>query len=242
MEENGGHKSFWTTLPGILTGLAAIIVAITGLIGGLVAGGVIGGPSEPPPPNQADASTGLQSFPLSNPAPTPAPLPTTESVPISVPSPTPPAALALATSTPAEPPLPTSPATVNCQDTPLIGSPTKDLPAGGASFIDAAPISPGLYLLKRSLEQNVYSYYKVSLKTEQLLSIKFRTPNIPYPYAGVSIYDGNGDLLKTDTIIGERSRKMTVDWAAAQGGEYYITLGNEFDSTAPDTIYLVCID
>jgi hypothetical protein len=37
------QKSFWTTLPGILTETAAVIVAITGLIGGLAAAGIIGG-------------------------------------------------------------------------------------------------------------------------------------------------------------------------------------------------------
>jgi hypothetical protein len=82
----------------------------------------------------------------------------------------------------------------------------------------------------------------VGLKADQLLAITFRTPNTQYPYAGASIYDGNGDLLKSDTIVGERSRKMTIDWEAAQDGEYYIALGNEYDATPPDTIYLVCID
>jgi hypothetical protein len=119
---------------------------------------------------------------------------------------------------------------------------SQELPRGGASFMDAMPISPGLYILKRPLEQYAYEYYKVGLKADQLLVITFRTPNIEYPYAGASIYDGNGDLLKTDTAIGERSRRKTVEWQTANDGEYYITVGNEYSPSAPDTVYLVCIE
>jgi hypothetical protein len=36
MGESRDQKSFWATLPGILTAIAAVIVAISGLIGGLV--------------------------------------------------------------------------------------------------------------------------------------------------------------------------------------------------------------
>ena len=41
-------KSFWATLPGVLTGIAMIITAIGGLIGGLYAAGIIGGQSPSP--------------------------------------------------------------------------------------------------------------------------------------------------------------------------------------------------
>ena len=40
MEENKSRKSFWTTLPGILTAIAAIITAVGGLIGTLYLIGV----------------------------------------------------------------------------------------------------------------------------------------------------------------------------------------------------------
>lgn len=42
MADAGNSKSFWTTLPGILTGIAGVIIAISGLIGGLYAGGILG--------------------------------------------------------------------------------------------------------------------------------------------------------------------------------------------------------
>jgi hypothetical protein len=41
MSESGDQKSFWATLPGILTAIAAVIGAIGGLIGGLAAAGLI---------------------------------------------------------------------------------------------------------------------------------------------------------------------------------------------------------
>jgi hypothetical protein len=53
MSENRNQDSFWTTLPGILTGVAAVITAVGGLIGGLYAAGLIGdapeGPDDPTP-------------------------------------------------------------------------------------------------------------------------------------------------------------------------------------------------
>jgi hypothetical protein len=238
MAENRKTKSFWTTLPGILTGLAAVIVAISGLIGGLVAGGLLDGLPETPPADQSNTSTSSQTLLLSDPALTPVPPPATESVPVSIPSPEPAATLAPATSAPPEP---TAPIASNCSDTPLIGTPAREFPRGGDSFLDAVSISPGLYLWKRSLEPNVYAYYKVGLRADQRVIITFRTPNIEYPYAGASIYDGNGDLLITDAIIGERSRKKTLEWQAGNDGEHYITIGNEFGINAPDTLYLVCI-
>jgi RNA polymerase sigma-70 factor (ECF subfamily) len=48
-DQDSKEKSFWTTLPGILTGLAAVITAVGGLLAVLATGGVIGGKSEPTP-------------------------------------------------------------------------------------------------------------------------------------------------------------------------------------------------
>lgn len=44
---DGGARSFWRTLPGILTGLAALVAAVGGLLGGLYSTGILGdnGPS-----------------------------------------------------------------------------------------------------------------------------------------------------------------------------------------------------
>jgi len=43
MADGNGSKSWWTTLPGVITAVAGVITAIAGLIGALVAGGIIGG-------------------------------------------------------------------------------------------------------------------------------------------------------------------------------------------------------
>jgi len=52
--DGNGARPFWLTLPGILTGLAALITAMGGLIGTLYAAGVLGdggdGPTQTPTP------------------------------------------------------------------------------------------------------------------------------------------------------------------------------------------------
>jgi hypothetical protein len=64
--ENGkSSKSFWSTIPGLLTGCAAIITAIAGLIGALVAIGIIS-PGNPPNPTSAP-SQGDPTFPSPGP-------------------------------------------------------------------------------------------------------------------------------------------------------------------------------
>jgi len=44
-----GKKPFWTTLPGVLTGVAALVTAVGGLLGGLSAAGVFRAAPEPTP-------------------------------------------------------------------------------------------------------------------------------------------------------------------------------------------------
>ncbi len=89
MGNDNEEKSFWRTLPGILTGIAAIITAITGLIIALNAAGIITIPPIFPTPTPTPTST-LPSQPLPSgisPIPTPAKtiLPSTP-VPTSIPS------------------------------------------------------------------------------------------------------------------------------------------------------------
>lgn len=82
MSENGkpqGH--FWTSLPGILTGLAALIGAGAGLITVLVQVGVWGGDTDPPRPSPSPSDTQEPSLPsltpsTESPSPSPAALPT----------------------------------------------------------------------------------------------------------------------------------------------------------------------
>jgi hypothetical protein len=61
MDNNGksdGQRSggFWTTLPGILTGIAGVIGSITALILGLKEVGVFSGPISPPTPSPLTTS------------------------------------------------------------------------------------------------------------------------------------------------------------------------------------------
>lgn len=56
-------KSFWSTLPGILTGIAAVITAIGGTLGIMYQTGVIGSKVQPHVP----VPTSTQKAPLSNP-------------------------------------------------------------------------------------------------------------------------------------------------------------------------------
>ncbi|MBI2210420.1 MAG: hypothetical protein HYU47_07450 [Deltaproteobacteria bacterium] len=111
----------------------------------------------------------------------------------------------------------------------------KELPPGGTTFNDAKPISPGLYKTSRRVEKKVY--FRLNLNTHQTLEITFRTPDVDYPYANVSIYDKDGGLLKHGGIIGSRSRKTTTAWKATEKAVHYISL----DSTHPDTVYRITI-
>jgi len=74
MSADRESKSFWTTIPGILSGCAAIITAIAAVIGALVALGVMGSdkpqqtpnysqPTSPPPVNDNESSSSASSGP-----------------------------------------------------------------------------------------------------------------------------------------------------------------------------------
>jgi hypothetical protein len=51
MNDEGGRQSFWTTLPGILTGIAGVLGAVAALIGALVAVGIIHTATTPAQPS-----------------------------------------------------------------------------------------------------------------------------------------------------------------------------------------------
>lgn len=50
MRGHDSERSFWRTLPGVLTAIAALITAMSGLIGGLFAAGILGRADEEDPP------------------------------------------------------------------------------------------------------------------------------------------------------------------------------------------------
>ena len=69
---NPERRSFWTTLPGILTGLGSLVVAITGLLALIIPHCS----SPPPPPSPTPTPT-----PAPAPTPTPSPTPTPTAIP-----------------------------------------------------------------------------------------------------------------------------------------------------------------
>ncbi|HEB58440.1 MAG TPA: hypothetical protein ENJ01_04395 [Gammaproteobacteria bacterium] len=73
-QASGSHKSFWATLPGILTGLAGLITAVVGLLIALNQIGVIGNPNATPPTANG---TDVHPHPDQPPPAEPAPPPTT---------------------------------------------------------------------------------------------------------------------------------------------------------------------
>jgi hypothetical protein len=102
-DESGANKpskgggSFWTTLPGILTGCAALITAIGGVLGTLVALGIITPATEPtitPAPQTTLAPTFVATrvvtlLPPTPPQATPPPVPSPTNTPIAPPTSTP---------------------------------------------------------------------------------------------------------------------------------------------------------
>jgi hypothetical protein len=66
-----GERSFWTTLPGILTGLAAVVTAVATLLGVLYASGVIGRKSGEPTARPTSAPPPAAGEPPKEAAPPP---------------------------------------------------------------------------------------------------------------------------------------------------------------------------
>ncbi len=62
-----GNRSFWTTMPGIITAIAALLTAIGGLIGGLYAVGWIGQKPSPSPSSSSSTVTQQGPAPPSSP-------------------------------------------------------------------------------------------------------------------------------------------------------------------------------
>jgi hypothetical protein len=75
MTEPSKPASWWQTLPGILTGVAAVVTAVSGLVGLLFQQGVLGRRAEPAAPVavQAKAQTAPASVPLAAPVAPPPP-------------------------------------------------------------------------------------------------------------------------------------------------------------------------
>ncbi len=77
MKEKGKKPSFWTTLPGLLTGLAAVITAIGGFITALYAAGLMAHSTPTPSPSLTPTA----------PVPTPTMPPPTHTMPAPTPTP-----------------------------------------------------------------------------------------------------------------------------------------------------------
>lgn len=123
----------------------------------------------------------------------------------------------------------------------LIGE-KATLPQGGASFEDARPISPGLYISTEPLNGNQYRYFKLRLKAGQVLLVDFRVPdvsNMPAT-AGATVYDSNGAPLKESHIIATRSGVGSVQWNASIDSTLYLSVGSEYGNGA-GTVYRISI-
>lgn len=75
--EHGDKGSWWTTLPGVLTGLAGLLTAVGGLVAALNEAGLLKPSPSPPAVALQDASRGLD--PTARPPP-PAPVPVSPAV------------------------------------------------------------------------------------------------------------------------------------------------------------------
>ena len=67
----GPQRSWWTTLPGILTGIAGLITAVTGLLVALSALGVFGAPDDGSSPTAVDPPAAATGSSPSSPRPSP---------------------------------------------------------------------------------------------------------------------------------------------------------------------------
>jgi hypothetical protein len=127
--------------------------------------------------------------------------------------------------------------TVKCQ---MIGGPKSPFPTPGKSLDDATTISPGLYIWKESLGGNDKRYFKMHLRSHQTLAIDFRTPDSESPFAGATIYDGNGDSKYVGFIHMQRSTLASIAWSPSTDGWVYFSVGYESGVT-PETLYCVSV-
>jgi hypothetical protein len=108
--------------------------------------------------------------------------------------------------------------TVKCQ---MIGGRKSPFLTPGKSLDDATTISPGLYIWKESLGGNDKRYFKMHLRSRQTLAIDFRTPDSGSPFAGATIYDGNGDRKDVGFIHMHRSTLASIAWSPSTDGWVY---------------------
>jgi tetratricopeptide (TPR) repeat protein len=122
----------------------------------------------------------------------------------------------------------------------MVGGHKSPFPPPGMSLDDARQISPGLYIWTESLGGNTNRYFKLHLKSHQTLAIDFRTPDLGSPSAGVTIYDGNGDLKVAGGSFLERSKLASIAWSPSADGWVYFSVGYQY-GVAPDTLYCVAV-
>lgn len=113
----------------------------------------------------------------------------------------------------------------------------SELPQGGDSFENAPPISQGFYIQNKFFgDQWSRHYFRLHLKTDQILTIRFRTPDSG-AHSTPTIYDRDGGFLIGGDAWGG-SVKSVVKWRALEDGTYYI---NFTGGGAAGTVYLLSI-
>jgi von Willebrand factor type A domain len=128
---------------------------------------------------------------------------------------------------------------------PAPASTLKVLPRGGDKPETAVPVEPGDYETDHVIPKNTREYFSVKLKAGQTLSVGVRTPDSENPYAGVGIYNEDGNLVVRDNIIGSEGTLKTISWMTNSDKDeytYYFSAGNEYDPTPVGTAYYVKVE
>ena len=121
----------------------------------------------------------------------------------------------------------------------------KILPKGGDRPETAVPVEPGDYETDHAIAKNAREYFSVKLKAGQTLSVGVRTPDSENPYAGVGVYNEEGNLVVHENIIGSEGTLKTVSWMTNSDKDeytYYFSAGNEYDPTPVGTAYYVKVE
>ena len=123
----------------------------------------------------------------------------------------------------------------------LVGS-KSELPKGGQKYEEAAALSPGLYIMPRSLNGGVFEYFKIPLNAGQNLRIDFRTPD-GGGGAGAAIYDADGVIQPGNVDQYYGGSLGSVRWAPPNDETVFFSVGtHSYFANSANTVYCVSID
>lgn len=123
-----------------------------------------------------------------------------------------------------------------------IASAQEILPKGGDSFGTAVGIEEGSYVTDHTIARDSYEYFKISIKTGQVLKVKFTAPGGGSPYAGAEMYNSERTSVQSEVIIGDPNATETLSWMPGTEGMFYITVGNSYSQNAMGTEYAITVE